>query len=158
GKIYLAALYNRILSADEISYHFQSDFSSGAMTSSEREGLVAFYTFNEGTGNTVRDISRYGSPLDLTFFPESHVQWLSDSNGIEILQPAILKSHGPSTKLFTAFTISSELSIEVWISPANIMQTGPARIIALSRDWWNCNFRLVQDGADIIFPLRTPFS
>jgi glycopeptide antibiotics resistance protein len=158
GKIYLAALYNRALSRDEIARHFQWGFSPAERTSTGQEGPVALYMFNEGTSNTLHDMSTFGPPLDLIFIPGSHVRWLPDSNGIEILQPTVVQSHGPATKLFTAFTAMSELSVEVWINPANITQTGSARIIAFSRDWWTCNFMLAQMRGDLVFKVRTPFS
>jgi VanZ family protein len=158
GKIYLAALYNRELPADEIARHFRRGFSSAGQTSVKREGLVALYAFNDGAGHTVRDTSGFGRPLDLTVSPGSHFRWLPDSNGIEIFQPATVSSHGPATKLFTALTATSELSVEVWITPANITQTGSARIISFSRDWWSCNFMLAQMHANIVFRVRTPLS
>jgi hypothetical protein len=158
GKIYRVALYNRVLAAEEIARHFQSATASGAMAHSAEQGLVALYMFRESTGNTAHDSSGFGSPLNLTFFPESHVQWLADSNGIEILQPAIVKSPGPATKLFTALTGVSALSVEAWIQPANVTQTGSARIISFSEDWRTRNFMLAQTEADLVFRVRTPFT
>jgi hypothetical protein len=158
GKIFLAALYNRALLADEITRHFQAGFSSLEKGSSEQVAPVALYTFNEDTGHTIHDMSGFGSPLDLTFSPASHVRWLAASNGIEILQPAMVQSQGPATKLFTALTATSELAVEVWIEPANTTQTGSARVVAFSRDWWTCNFMLAQLQGDIVFKVRTPLS
>jgi VanZ family protein len=158
GKLYLIALYNRALSPAEIAHHFQVGFSAEAPTSRTQEGLIALYTFSEGAGDITHDLSTFGSPLDLTFTPASHVRWLRDAHGIEIPQPAIIKGQGPATKLFTALSATSALSIEVWMSPLSPAQTGPARIVSFSQDPFHSNFTLGQYGADIHFQLRTPIS
>jgi len=44
------------------------------------------------------------------------------------------------------------------MTPADIVQNGPARIVSFSRDSLARNFTLGQDGADIDFRLRTPIS
>jgi hypothetical protein len=50
------------------------------------------------------------------------------------------------------------LSVEVWITPANVKQRGPARIISFSRDPVTRNFTVGQESADIDFRLRTPLT
>jgi len=158
GKLYLAALYNRALTPAEIVRHFETGFSADALTGREQGGLVVLYTFDEGAGNVVHDLSTLGLPLDLSFETASHVRWLHDPQGIEMVKPAIIKSQGPATKLFSALTTTSALSIEVWMSPAKLDQSGPARIVAFSHDPFHNNFMLGQQGSDIHFQLRTPIS
>jgi concanavalin A-like lectin/glucanase superfamily protein len=86
------------------------------------------------------------------------VRWLAESNGIEILQPASIKSDSPATKLLTALTAVSALSIEVWIQPANITQTKFAHILSFAQGWRAWNFVLAQTYADVLFRVRTPLT
>jgi len=158
GKIYLAAIYKWALPSEEITSLFQSGPSREASSNSLHEGLIAFYNFREGSGQTVHDVSRAGTPLDLILSPVSGVRWLKASNGIEFVQPGIFKSQGPARKLFDALTETNELTIEVWVSPENIQQEDAARIISFSRDPEASNFTLGQYHEKILFRLRSPTS
>ncbi len=97
------------------------------------EGLVALYTFAEGTGTTVRDVSGVGEPLDLTIANITAVNWLP-SGGLSIDAPAAIASPGAATKIIDALKASQAITIEAWVKPANTTQYGPARIVALSGD------------------------
>ena len=46
----------------------------------------------------------------------------------------------------------------MWITPANVKQKGPARIVSFSRDPVRRNFTVGQEHADIDFRLRTPLT
>jgi glycopeptide antibiotics resistance protein len=158
GKIYLVALYNRALPEDEVSKNFYQGFASAASKKRASEGLIALYTFSERRGDIVHDMSGFKKPLDLIILPQDRVRWLESSDGIEILQPAILRSQQPGTKLVSAVSANGELSIEVWLTPDNTVQDGAARIVSLSADRTTRNFTLGQAGANIEFRVRTPVS
>jgi glycopeptide antibiotics resistance protein len=158
GQLYLASIYNRALGPEEIERNYQAGTSSETLEGRTRNGLVAYYTFAEGRGIQVSDVSGYGQALNLTLSPSSHFRWLERDSGIEIVQPAILVSAEPAKKLYDALTASKELSIEVWMAPSNVTQNGPARIVSFSRDTIARNFTLGQAGVNIDFRLRTPVS
>lgn len=158
GTIYLAAVYNRGLAPQEVARLYEMDLSQNPTAERLNKNLIALYTFDEGHGAEVRDVSDYGPPLNLKLYPSSRFRWLKDGNGIEILRPAILKSNGPAEKLFDALKASNELSIEVWLMPSRRRQSGPARIVSFSRDTQARNFTLGQVGTDIDFRLRTPIT
>jgi VanZ family protein len=158
GRLYLAAIYNRALKPEEIVRNYQAGTSSEAHDGRTKNGLVVYYTFAEGHGAEVGDVSGYGRPLNLTLFPSSHFRWLGGNNGIEIVQPAVLTNAGPAEKLYEVLKASKELSIEVWMAPSNVTQNGPARIVSFSRDTIARNFTLGQVGVNIDFRLRTPVS
>jgi Concanavalin A-like lectin/glucanases superfamily len=120
-------------------------------------GLILLYAFNEGEGDVVHDLSGFETPLDLHISPMDRVRWL-DPNGIEILRPAILRSQDVVTKLVKALKATHEISIEVWVTPNNLRQGGPARILSFSQDSGARNFTLGQEGSEIQFRLRTPVS
>lgn len=165
GRIYRVAIYTRALSASEIVHHYQLGFSTDTADRFAKDGLVALYTFAEGEGGTVRDVSTVGAPLDLDLAPRSHVRWLNASNGCEIVQPAIIKSRESATKLADAFRAGSALTVETWIAPSYLIQGGPARIVSFSsgRNVFvlrgsKVNFMLGQAGVDGVFWLRTLLS
>jgi hypothetical protein len=122
-----------------------------------KDGLVALYIFAEGEGDTVHDLSNVGAPLDLDLAPRSHVRWLKASNGCEIVQPAIIQSRGPATKLADAFRGGDELTVETWIAPGNLTQR-EARIVSFASIPSRWNFMLAQEGTDVIFGLRALLS
>ncbi|HUS59034.1 MAG TPA: LamG-like jellyroll fold domain-containing protein, partial [Planctomycetota bacterium] len=59
-------------------------------------------------------------------------------------------------ELLKACKMTNELSIEALITPANLQQTGPARIISFSSDISSRNFTLGQTGDKLVMRLRTP--
>lgn len=155
GRIHLVALYNRALPADEITGNFRR---GPAATTRLPEGLLSLYTFNEGHGEIVYDRSGVEPSMDLRITPQGGVHWLGANNGIEIVRPAIVRSARSPAKLFHGLQATDELSIEVWMTPDDTMQGGPARIISFSGGTVARNFTLGQEGADVEFRLRTPMS
>lgn len=131
----------------------------GGSMSLASSSLVARYIFNEGTGNEVLDQSGFGTPLNLEF--GAGVDWLPGRNGVEITSSsAAIRSNAAATKIFDELTGSGEFTIEVWGQPANLTQTGPARIVSISDGSANRNVTLGQgpfggSGTDMEFRLRT---
>jgi hypothetical protein len=58
--------------------------------------------------------------------------------------------------LLEACKNSNELTIEATITPGNVTQSGPARIISFSKDSGSRNFTLDQDQDALVLRLRTP--
>ena len=158
GRIHLVAVYNRGLTAAEIANNFRSGFSTDATETRAKNGLVALYTFAERTGQIVHDVSGSGDPLNLSIEPPAHVNWLSESNGVEVARPAIIQSQAPANKLMDAFRNGDELSLEAWFVPSNLTQNGPARLVSFSKDGRRHNFTLGQEGPDVMFWLRNLIS
>lgn len=103
--------------------------------------LLALYTFREGAGTIVRDLGGAGDPLDLTISEIGPAQWIP-GGGLRVVQPALVASPAPATKIIRACQLSRELTIEAWIRPQAAAQDGPARIVALTESiHWN-NFML----------------
>lgn len=61
----------------------------------------------------------------------------------------------PPKELIKAIQSSGEFTIETWISPSKLNQSGPARIVTLSKDSGQRNFTLGQDSDRFDFRLRT---
>ena len=121
-------------------------------------GLVALYDFSTGSGNTVRDISGVGTPLDLNIMDTNRITWLPGSNGVEFVSGgSAIKSPSAATKIHSALSATNRLTLEAWITPANLTQGGPARIVTISggTSASQVNLHLGQSGSGGDFRLRT---
>lgn len=158
GKVFLVAIYDRALSPEEVSTNFIAGSFPDSKPNRIHEGLVVFYDFREGSGSIIYDHSTFGRPLDLLIHDTGYVKWLSP-NGIEFLGNTIVTHSKSPNKLYSGNIIrKSELTLEVWISPTHVHQSGPARIVSYSQDTGLRNFTLGQDEKNIVFRLRTPLS
>jgi hypothetical protein len=116
-------------------------------------GLQVLYTFDEGSGATVRDRSGVGTPLDLTISTPAGVSWIS--GGLTVKSETVIASAGNATKIVNAARASNEITLEAWIQPANATQTGPVRILSLSPNTASRDFMLAQSGNSYTSRLRT---
>ncbi|MCA9888046.1 MAG: LamG domain-containing protein, partial [Anaerolineae bacterium] len=96
------------------------------------DGLLALYTFEEGSGNVVHDVSGVGDPLDLTIADPGNVTWGTDNLTIDTA--TIIASAGAANKLNSGIQATNEITIEMWIQPSNDLQSGPARIATISQN------------------------
>lgn len=116
------------------------------------KSLQALYTFNEGTGDMVHDVSGVDTPLDLKMEklvenPEP-VTWLG--NGLRINVPVIIRATGATTRLLEALKAGNEITIEAWIKRAAHIadDQSPGRIVTFSRNFTERNFTLGQSSGD----------
>ncbi|NJL48765.1 MAG: hypothetical protein HC929_16395, partial [Leptolyngbyaceae cyanobacterium SM2_5_2] len=96
--------------------------------------LQALYTFQEGEGNAVYDVSGVGTPIDL-HLERGTVSWLPGRNGLAITnQPALLASAGPATKVINAIGDTNALTVEAWVRQGKVIPAPGAtvRLITLS--------------------------
>ena len=107
----------------------------------ERTADVVHYDFSTGSGTTVFDRSGLGTPLDLTISDPSSASW--STNGLTVSGTTIV-SPGAATKIFDAVSATNEISVEAWVTPANVTQDGPARIVSLAPNPFARNFMLGQ--------------
>ena len=105
------------------------------------EGLITLYTFAAGSGKVVADVSGSGAALDLTISDPNKVDWLP-GGGLAIRGDVLIASAGPAAKVIDTCKTSGELTIEAWVKPETTTQSGPARIVTLSRDVLHRNFTL----------------
>ena len=117
------------------------------------EGLQLLYAFDEGAGAVVEDVSGVSPALDLEIASLPATHWLS--GGLSIDSATILSAPGSATRLHTALGASNETTIEAWARPANITQTGPARIVTLSENSLLRNFTLGQRDSRWAMRVRT---
>lgn len=117
-------------------------------------GQQVLYLFNEGSGSIVGDSAGVGSPINLSIENSSAVSWLP-GGGLIVNSPTIIKSGSPPTRLFNDLIGSNGLTLEVWVAPDNLQQTGPVRILTMSSDAYNRNFTMGQEFDAYEMRLRT---
>ncbi len=115
---------------------------------------LVLYTFNEGSGSTVYDVSGTGLPLNLTIANPAAVTW-SAYGSLKINSATLISSGIAATKVNTALKVSNAVTIDAWVQPANTTQNGPARILTLSKEPTLRNFTLGQEQASYDVRLRT---
>lgn len=154
GTLHLAAIYNRALSPDEVQRnHAAGARSDGPPALAGHNGLEALYTFNARGGDVVRDESGVGDPLDLQIGNPSAVSWTSD--GLQLNDPVLISTAGPAQRLIAAVRASRAITIDAWITPAELGLTGPARIVTLSETTGRRNVTLGQDDDRFDVRFRT---
>lgn len=119
----------------------------------EDKGLLVWYDFNDVTDNKITDISMSGEPLDLEIVHQNKVKHLPGA--VQITSKSVIRSQKPAYKIINAIKKSGEISIESWVTPDNLKQEGPARIVSLSSDTSNRNFTVGQEKNKFDFRFRT---
>ena len=148
GEFYQVAVYDRALSEQKAIGKFRGGIDT------RPQGALVFYDFQEGSGQIIKDRSNRSDPLNLRIENSSAVQWLS-TGGLAVRSPVLIASQGPASKIGNAVRRSNAITIEAWVKPANITQTGPARIVTVSRDTGGRNFTLGQKAGAYEVRFRT---
>jgi hypothetical protein len=117
----LVAVDGELLTNDEVEI---------TVTPRVTQNLQALYTFTEGSGNLIRDVSGVGIPLDLTVQSPTAISWLP--NGLSVNASTQILTTEPATRLAQACITTHEVTIEAWIKPNRADQGNPARIVSLS--------------------------
>lgn len=138
GAYHYAALYNRALSPSEIAAH------DAAGAPQPADGLLARYAFDEGEGTVVRDVSGLEPPLDLLIAEPDAAAWRED--GLHVNGAALIATQEPAARLTEAVRETNAFTLEAWVTPAELVQSGPARVITLSSDISSRNFTLGHSG------------
>ncbi|MEM9645686.1 MAG: LamG-like jellyroll fold domain-containing protein, partial [Planctomycetota bacterium] len=107
------------------------------------EGLLVFYNFADTDGAIVRDRSGAQKPLDLRIQHPNRV--VRRAGELEIRNKTLIRSLRPATDLVRAIQTSGATTVETWITPHDTKQTGPARIVTLSKDSVRRNFTVGQE-------------
>jgi hypothetical protein len=148
GEMYRVALYDRAFDGDQVLRHFKAgrDKTPASPT--------VLYDFRQAQGDTIKDVSNTGKPLDLKVKKTSAVKWLP-AGGLSITTPVLIASTEPAGKISDSVRKSNEITIEAWVKPANTSQAGPARIVTVSKDPGQRNFTLGQKAGAYETRFRT---
>lgn len=82
----------------------------------------------------------------------------SDSAGVALDAAHWLQTPTAATYLNQQLKQRAELTIDLTVQPANLVQQGPARILSLSTDPFQRNLTLGQKETSLVLRLRTPFT
>jgi len=126
---------------------------SGVDPQTRADGLQVLYTFEEGEGLDVHDVSGVGTPFDLELDNLVTNHWLPDG-GIEIVGPSVITSLEVAEKVFVACVEANAVTVELWVEPAMAAQPGPATIFTYSKGN-DRNVTLQQDGTRYRGSVRT---
>ena len=118
-----------------------------------RGGLQALYDFSSSGGAVAKDRSGVGEPLDLRIPRTNSVRHSEGS--LDVRGKTLIRSSKAATRITDAVRVSGEITIEGWIRPAQTNQSGPARIVTLSKDTGERNFTLGQNGDRFDVRFRT---
>jgi len=156
GKIYLLALYDRVLTDREI----ESQFQAGSQVEPEfylDAAPIALYSFREIGGIHVRDHSSFGPPVDLEITGPHKAIWLPQG-GLALTGATVLQSSERPAKIHQRLTATDAFSVAAWIEPTDALQAGPARIVSFSLNPSLRNFTLGQERSEIHFRVRNPLA
>jgi hypothetical protein len=116
-------------------------------------GLQARYTFEEGRGEVIHDVSGAEDPIHLEIADLSAVEW--NDEGLKVTGSTLIASPAVPSRMTEAIRATGEITIEAWITPANTNQAGPARLVSLSSGASQRNITLGQDGGRFEVRLRS---
>jgi hypothetical protein len=122
--------------------------SSGGRFESD---IIALYQFKTGEGNTAYDTSGISPAANLSLTGD--IGWLG-SWGLSFNNGKAQASTANSKKLHDLITSTGEFSVEAWLTPNNVVQEGPARIVSYSAGDNDRNFTLGQSQYNYDFMLR----
>ncbi len=123
--------------------------SSGGRFESD---VIALYQFKTGEGNIAYDTSGISPAANLNL--SGDYSWLG-SWGLSFNNAKAQASTASSKKLHDLITSTGEFSVEAWLTPSNVVQEGPARIISYSAGDNERNFTLGQTQYNYDFMLRS---
>lgn len=101
------------------------------------DGLICEWWFDEGSGNTVKDLAPLNFASNLTIV--SGTSWIQDEDHNNRYALSSSDGHitGPFSEIYDYVAgpnapTSKGLTLEVWVKPDNVTQDGPARIFGVS--------------------------
>lgn len=115
------------------------------------ESLIASYTF---TQTPEQYVDQTGNLADLSW-TQPPLQPLGE-NGVLLNGEHWLRTAVPAALLNQRIQQNHALTLNLVAQPANLMQSGPARIVSLSQNSRNRNFTVGQVGNNLAVRLRTP--
>lgn len=114
------------------------------------DDLIALWDFNEANGDSIKD--RQSSPLNLTVANIARTTRVD--SGLRIDEATVIQSDRNASKINNAVRSSQEVTLEMWLSPADIEQSN-AMIFGISVNQNARNLAAIQDGVDLDALLRS---
>ncbi len=148
GRIYELYIVNRAISEEEV----EQAFSEKGSFNSIGDSILVSYQFKDNENH----LDKMGSLPNLIWMGDSQV--VQYDEGILLGPNHWLKTETSAEDLTRRIIETSQFTLSVKVATSDTMQTGPARIVSLSKDPYNRNFTLAQEESDLVFRLRTPLT
>ena len=103
---------------------------------------VVYYDFRNISSNKIFDKSLHTEKIDLIIEDTLAVEKYQDF--LRIKSPTRIRSLSSASKIIQSVKRTNEITIEMWIRPANLTQNGPARIVTISDSLFNSNITIGQ--------------
>ena len=142
------------IAIDHITVYGGAMESTATCSSRVQNGLLAYYTFQEGQGSVVHDISGVGIPMNLSTADTVGYQWVT-GGGLKTTGDVFFSYDRAARKVFDAIQTTNSFSVELWVAPSNTSQDGPARIVTYSENTSNRNFTVGQELEEYHVRVRT---
>ncbi len=141
GIIQQLHIGDRALTDEEVARLFQGDPTVNL------GHIVASYDFTGDDTNNFPALHRMGDGSNPT----------ADDGGI-LSEDQWLQSDQPAESITQALTNSSQLTLELTAASSDLTQTGPARLVSISKDPYLRNLTVGQQETDLVFRLRSPLA
>ncbi len=141
---------NNIVEYEDRVIYADQEFSEVGHDKRVSRGLELLYDFSHGNGMRVYDRSDRDDPINLDIINPLGTSWLP-GQGLKVDGNTIIKSEAIPKELIASLKSTNELTLETWIRPSEVSQSGPARIMGLSLDNNNRAFMLGQSGNQAFF-------
>ena len=120
--------------------------SSGGPVTRVTEGLLLLYDFSKGEVDVVEDLSGVDPLMPGTVQPDQgSPSWGPD--GLVFSGAGIVVVEGSSSKVLSGLQQTNTMTVEAWLTPSEVTQEGPARIVTLSLDSTERAFTLGHGGS-----------
>lgn len=114
---------------------------------------LVLYRFNEGKDELVRNRAGLGENMDLRADKPGALGWKKEG-GLELKSAISLSTSDSAENLVASIQESREFTISLTITPGNLKQEGPARILTLSKGTSERNLTIGQEGDSYEIRLR----
>ena len=112
---------------------------------------LLLYTFREGQGLLLSDVSQITPAANLAITQPNNVAWLA-GQGLEWRGDGAARSPAPLPKLQSCCSPASTFSLELWLKPSASFQSDEAVLVAYGAGATNQNFTLSQVGPSATQP------
>jgi hypothetical protein len=113
-------------------------------------GLLALFTFDEGSGAVAKDTSGLAPALNLDL-PASGTSWVPGA--LRFSGPSLAKSGAAATRIATRCATTNEVTVEAWLRYAALPDW--SRIVAMSTSNGIGNLALTSNAVTVGFDLRS---
>lgn len=153
GDVRYVAIYDRAMGSAEMEARNALTSIPSPSGNKPHIAPIVAYDFKDVEDNIIPASGAVDVP-PLVIMDSDACQPSPDGAGVRFQRPTVIATREPPETLTRCLVAADAFSIEVWCRPANLNQTGPARIVSLSTSTHQRNFTLGQVGSGLEFRVR----